>query len=162
MKVAVIEFPTKCLIGVVSDADAELVALEFNYPEEPLPPEGEAGEEPARGGIIRVQYPARNESTSWFQPGPLDGQQQFVVQNFVALTGATRMTIDLGPAIAADVFETVDNKTAIISGDGVKPAGLPTSDEPIVQRYLAALEAVGVKPARVGGGRQKVQREPTA
>lgn len=159
MKVAVIEFPTKCLLGLISDADSALVAFEFSGAEEPLSPEDATVDEPARGAIIRVQYPARNESANWFQPGPLEGQQQFVVQNFVALTGATRMTLDLGHAIAADVFETVDGTTALISADGVKPAGAPTSDEPIVQRYLAALAAVGVAPVRLGGGRQKVPRE---
>lgn len=156
MKVAVIEFPTKCLIGIVSDDDAKALAAEFGETEFGGQP-GENEPDPDRGVIIRLEYPARNESTSWFQPGPLEGQQQFVVQNFVALTGATRMTIDLGGAIAADVFETADGKTAIIGADGIKPAGLPTSDEPIVQRYLAALEATGVK--RAGGGRQKVHRE---
>lgn len=156
MKVAVLEFPTKCLIGIVSDGDAALLADEFSYSEESvaLEPEDESG----RGALIRLQYPARNESTSWFQPGPLAGEQQFVVQNFVALTGATRMTVDIGAAIAADVFETVDGTTALIGGDGVTPAGAPTSDEPIVQRYLASLASVGVKPVR-SGGRQKVSRE---
>lgn len=163
MKVALLEFATKRLIGLVDDDGAALIHEEFG--EQGLrQPDNGAGTETVQpgGALIRLDWPATVEFISWFQTNPVDptGVQQFVARRVPVLIGVDSCPYDLAPAEGGKPYDVADSTTAIIGPDGVEPAGERLqSAQPLVQEYLRILDTIGVKPKRGGSGRQKVPRE---
>ncbi len=169
MKVALLKFASSFVLGLVDDEAGRTLLAEFRAGEFSLRTVDTLGEHPQptdEPSIVRLDYPATIERGSWFQQSPvagLDGAggQQFVSMCFPVLLEVSRLSCDLGTVEAAEVFDVADSTTAIISKDGVEPAGERLqSSEGLVTKYLHTLEAIGVKPKRMPGGRQKVAREP--
>ncbi len=167
MKVALLKTATAFWMGVVEDVDAALIDEEFGVGAiEPFPQGSENGAEAPElieAATVCVHFPATVETGSWFQQNPVDPTghgQQFVAMRFPVLLEVSKVRCRLGAVEVGEVFAATDSTTAIISVAGVEPAGERLqSSEGLVQKYLTLLAGLGVKPARLPGGRQKVPRE---
>ncbi len=166
MKIALLKFASSFVLGLVDDEAGRMLLAEFGAGPSSVDTLGEHPQPTDEPSLVRLDYPATIETSSWFQQSPvagLDGAggQQFVAMRFPVLLEVSRLSCDLGAVEAAEVFDVADSTTAIISKDGVEPAGERLqSSEGLVTKYLHTLETIGVKPKRVIGGRQKVAREP--
>jgi hypothetical protein len=169
MKVALLKTATAFWMGMVDSADAALIDEEFELgafePGEGGSDNGADAPEPpgfVEGAIIRVHFPATVETGSWFQQSQLDptsAGHQFVAMRFPVLLEVSRARVRLGAVEVAELFDVADSTTAIVSAAGVEPAGdRLQSSEGLVQKYLTLLVGLGVKPAKLPSGRQKVPR----
>lgn len=152
MKVAWLKFPTFTWIGLITDEDAEILVDEF-APPEPVNPDAAAAE--ASGAAVRLEWPALIQ----LERGVVDthvagAPPQGYVAQLIVLEGVSNTLVDLGAALAGQCFELVE-PALIASGDG-------KATEPAVQQYLARLQEIGIKPRRLGGGRQKIPRDVTS
>jgi hypothetical protein len=157
MKVAVIEFATRGLIGLVDDDGAKTLRDCFGGESEPALGDDEVP------SLLRLEWPAQREMTSWMEQAPtvIEGAAagaRFVAQQFTVLLGVSHLTVDAGQALGAEVFDVADQRTAVISANGVEPATPELgSEEPLVARYLESIKPVLGRVKRVG--RQRVMRE---
>lgn len=157
MKVAVIEFATRGVIGVVDDEGAETIRACFGAEA------AESANDDEVPSLLRLEWPAQREQTSWMEQAPavIEGAAsgaRFVAQQFAVLLGCSRLLVDIGTALGAEVFDVADQHTAVISSNGVTPATPePASDEPLIGRYLEAIKPVLGRVKR--SGRQRVVRD---
>lgn len=159
MKVAVLEFATRSLLGIVDDAGAEVVTECFNEPA--------SGTDEDVPSLVRLEWPARIEVIPYMdeQASALAGapkQAQLVSRPFAVLVGVSRLTVDVGQALAAEVFDVTEANVASVDGNGVTPARASwSSDEPLVAIYLQALERVVDRGLGRRSGRQRVVKPAT-